>query len=117
MRPPRSRRERQAQAEGDVRRAHLRAQPHGRARGGPGDPARHREDPRPSFSVRDREVDREDDAEVVQPDRRAFAAGQLRAQRHMHPLYRVGGNRQDSDLTSDYGISFRQTQRDDLGLA
>jgi len=35
----------------------------------------------------------------------------------MHPLYRAGGNRKDSDLTSDYGISFRQTQRDHLGLS
>ena len=34
----------------------------------------------------------------------------------MHPRYRVGGSK-DSDLTSDYGISFRQTQRYDLGLS
>jgi hypothetical protein len=35
----------------------------------------------------------------------------------MHPLYRVGGNPKDSDLTSDYGISFRQTQLDHLRLS
>jgi hypothetical protein len=31
--------------------------------------------------------------------------------------YRAGGNPKDSDLTSDCGISFRQTQRHRLGLS
>jgi hypothetical protein len=46
-----------------------------------------------------------------------FTVGQSRAERHLHQPLSAGGNPKDSDLPSDYGLSFGQTQRDDRRLS